>query len=123
MVRGVLVFSGHRLNGRSMDLNQIEHFLRVAELGSINRAAKEKLQIGWPDKAMHDLTLVQSRRPEGAARRRCDLNEFVERASGSADGDAAVLLGHIAERWKQIRWSAAPGLRLEQIPHERQIFR
>src|SRR5215510_3148478 len=29
------------LNGRSMDLNQIEHFLRVAELGSINRAAKE----------------------------------------------------------------------------------
>jgi len=24
-----------------MDLNQIEHFLRVAELGSINRAAKE----------------------------------------------------------------------------------
>ena len=24
-----------------MDLNQLEHFLRVAELGSINRAAKE----------------------------------------------------------------------------------
>jgi len=29
------------LNGLTMDLNQIEHFLRVAELGSINRAAKE----------------------------------------------------------------------------------
>src|SRR5262249_58347369 len=38
-VRGVLVFSG--FEGLSMDLNQIEHFLRVAELGSINRAAKE----------------------------------------------------------------------------------
>src|SRR5262245_46692549 len=29
------------LNGLSMDLNQLEYFLRVAELGSINRAAKE----------------------------------------------------------------------------------
>jgi len=86
-------------------------------------ARRPQLQIGLPNKAMHDLTFVQSRRPEGAARRRCDLNELVECASGSADGDAAVLLGHIAERWKQIRWSAAPRLWLEQIPHERQIFR
>src|SRR5439155_17831436 len=27
-----------------------------------------------------------------------------------------------AERWKQVRRPAAPGLRLQQVPHERQLF-
>jgi LysR family nitrogen assimilation transcriptional regulator len=35
------MLAGSLLNGLSMDLNQLEYFLRVAELGSINRAAKE----------------------------------------------------------------------------------
>jgi hypothetical protein len=34
------MLNGQSLSGLSMDLNQLEYFLRVAELGSINRAAK-----------------------------------------------------------------------------------
>src|SRR5262245_6939547 len=66
------------------------------------RARRPELQIGLRDKAMHDLTFVQSRRPEGAASRGRERNQLVECASGSAYCDAAVLLGHVAERRKQI---------------------
>src|SRR5262245_48821431 len=72
---------------------------------------------------MHHLTLVQSRGPESAASRGRERNELVEGASGRPNGDAAVLLGDIAEWRKQVRWPAAPRLRLQQIPHERQLFR
>src|SRR5262245_56042026 len=86
------------------------------------RASRPELQIGLCDGAMHDLTFVQSRGPKRAASRRRDLDQLVECAPGRADGDATVLLGDIAERWKQIRWSSASRLWLQQIPHERQIF-
>src|SRR5262245_48185516 len=39
--QAVIMSDWKPLNGLSMDLNQLEYFLRVAELGSINRAAKE----------------------------------------------------------------------------------
>src|SRR5262249_32112768 len=34
-----------------------------------------------------------------------------------------MLLGNIAEWWKQVGRPAAPGLRLQEIPHECQLFR
>src|SRR5262245_35917663 len=39
--QAVIMLDWRSLNELSMDLNQLEYFLRVAELGSINRAAKE----------------------------------------------------------------------------------
>src|SRR5215470_10322845 len=138
-VAGKVIARGHRLDGDigSMQADRA-HVRDGGSVGQVavtdavvhliislvhERACRPELQIGLRDEAMHDLTFVQTRGPEGAARRRRYRNQLVECASGSAYSDAAVLLGHVAERWKQIRWSASPRLRLQQVPHESQIFR